>query len=152
MVRVIPNQNTWVGFATTVANIAAPTVSEVNGATDLTHYLVSLNAMSQGNAVPTPSFDTLFETTILGTSQATFTADFYRDSGTDTAWTTLPRSTNGFFIIARYGGKPVHAGICEVWPVTVLSRAMANMSNNTVETFTVTCAVPVEPNEAAVVN
>lgn len=155
MARIIPNENTWVGFATTLTGTkSAPKVADVTGAVDLTHYLVSINAMAQGNAVPTPSFDTLFETTILGTSQATFTADFYRDSGTgnDKAWDTLPRSTVGFFIIARFGGIPSTAGaLCEVWPVTVLSRAMANMSNNTVETFTVTCAVPDEPAESATV-
>lgn len=155
MGRIIPNENTWVGFATTLTGtIDAPKVADITGAVELTHYLVSINASSQGNAVPTPSFDTLFETSILGTSQATFTADFYRDDGAtlDKAWDTLPRATKGFFIIARFGGIPsTVADKCEVWPVTVLSRAMSNMSNNTVETFTVTCAVPVEPNEAAVV-
>lgn len=164
MARIIPNENTWVGFATTLTGTkSAPKVADITGAVDLTHYLVSINAMAQGNAVPTPSFDTLFETTILGTSQATFTADFYRDDTADNptatppvvgdlAWKTLPRSTKGFFIIARFGGIPSTAGkLCEVWPVTVLSRAMSNMSNNTVETFTVTCAVPDEPAESATV-
>lgn len=131
--------------------LATPHLADITGAIDLTSHLVSINAMAQGNAVPTPSFDTLFETTILGTSQATFTADFYRDTDGDLAWLTLPRSTAGYFLIARYGGIPTTGGTVEVWPVTILSRAMANMANNTVETFTVTCAVPLEPNEAAVV-
>jgi hypothetical protein len=157
MGRIIPNENTWVGFATTLTGSkSAPKVADITGAVDLTHYLVSINASATGNAVPTPAFDTLFETTILGTSSATFTADFYRDDATgetgDLAWVTLPRSTAGFFLIARFGGIPsTAADILEVWPVTVLSRAMANMSNNTVETFTVTCAVPDEPAETAAV-
>lgn len=135
----------------TGSNIGAPTVTNVNDATELTSFTTSLNASSQGNNVPTPNFSTLFETSILGTSQATFTADFYRDDALDTAWNTLPRKTNGFFIISRFGGIPNTIGdLSEVWPVRVTSRSMANMSNNTVETFTVTCAVPEEPNEAAV--
>lgn len=151
MGRIIPNENTWVGFATTLTGTkAAPKIADVTSAVDLTHFITSINASATGNAVPTPSFDTLFETTIIGTSTATFTADFYRDDTTDTAWTTLPRGTDGFFIIARFGGIPsTVADKCEVWPVTVLSRSMSNMANNTVETFTVTCAVPDEPAEAA---
>lgn len=156
MARIIPNENTWVGFATTVATLNAPTAAELTSAVDLTHWLISLNASAQGNTVPTPSFDTLFETSVPGTSQASFSADFYRDDATDTAWTTLPRATSGYFVISRFGGKgtnnkPIAADKVEVWPVMVVSRTMANMSNNTVMTFTVTCSVPQEPAEAATV-
>lgn len=157
MARIIPNENTWVGFTTTVASpTLVPTTTEINAATDLTPFLMSLNASSRGNTVPTPSFDSLFETSVAGTSAATFDADFYRDDTTDTAWTTLPRGTQGYFIISRFGGsgtdqKPVVADVVEVWPVEVISRTMANMSNNTVLSFTVSCAVNVEPNEAATI-
>lgn len=152
MGRFIPNQNTFVGFATTLTGTkAAPKVADVNGAVDLTHYVTALNATAQGNAVPTPAFDTLFETSVVGTSQGSFSIDCYRDDALDTAWLTLPRATKGFFIISRYGGKPAATDPCEVWPVQVLSRAMANMANNTVATFTATCSVPDEPAEDAAV-
>jgi len=154
MGKFIPNKNTWVGFAPTVADIHAPTATtEVSSAVDLTPLVTGINASAQGNAVPTPAFDTLFETSIIGTSQATFTIDLYRDDddAADLGWTTLTRGTTGFFIIARYGGKPAAADPCEVWPVVVLSRAMANETNNTVVSFTVTCAVPEEPAENATV-
>lgn len=153
MGKFIPNKNTWVGFAATVAAIDAPTTAEVDGAVDLTPLVTGLNASAQGNAVPTPSFDTLFETSILGTSQATFTIDLYRDDDPDAdlGWVTCTRGTKGFFIITRYGGKPASTEPCEVWPVTILSRGMAQESNNTVVSFTLTCAVPVEPAEDATV-
>lgn len=157
MSRVIPNENTWVGFATSIAALdLEPTAAEVTAAIDLTPLLMGLNAASQGNTVPTPSFDTLFETSIIGTSQASFTADFYRDDTADTAWTTLERGTMGYFIISRFGGagtdqKPIATDTVEVWPVTVVSRTAANMANNSVQTFTITCSVNIEPNEAAVV-
>jgi hypothetical protein len=156
MARIIPNANTWIGFTTTLTGTtAAPKIADITGSVNLTPYVISLNASAQGNTVPTPSFDTLFETTIIGTSQATFTGDFYRDSATDTAWTTLARSTTGYFIISRFGGggsnkEPnVATNKCEVWPVTVTSRAMTNMANNSVMTFTVTCAVNTQPAENA---
>lgn len=158
MARIIPNENTWIGFAASggIASISAPTAAEITAATDLTPFVISLNASSRGNTVPTPSFDTLFETTTTGTSAATFDADFYRDDEDDDAWELLPRGTRGFFIISRFGGagadqKPIAADIVEVWPVSVTSRTMANMSNNTVQTFTVSCAVNIEPAEDAVV-
>ena len=156
MTRLIPNENTWVGFAATVASKAAPTVANITAAVDVTPLLISLNASSRGNTVPTPSLDTLFETSISGTVQATFDADFYRDDDDDLAWETLPRATEGFFIISRFGGsgtdqKPIAGDTVEVWPVSVTSRTMANMSNNTVQTFTVSCAVNIEPAEDATV-
>lgn len=158
MARLIPNENTWIGFAAEggVASLAAPTSAEVAAAVDLTGYTISLNASSRGNVVPTPSFDTLFETSTSGTSAATFDADFYRDDEADTAWETLPRGTRGFFIISRFGGTgsgnlPVHNDDVEVWPVTITSRTMANMSSNTVLTFTASCSVNIEPSEDAVV-
>jgi hypothetical protein len=153
MAKIIPNENTFIGFAATLTGtIAAPKVADVTGATDVTGFVMSLNASSQGNIVPTPSLDTLFETNIPGTSQASFSGDFYRDDTNDAAWDLWTRGDSGFFIITRYGGIPSTVGdVCEVWPVRIVSKAMANMANNTVETFTLTCSVPVEPDEAAVV-
>lgn len=157
MARIIPNENTWIGFTpATIADIAAPTAAAITAAIDLTGYCISLNASARGNTVPTPSFDSLFETSTAGTSAATFDADFYRDDEDDEAWETLTRGTRGFFIIARFGGSgtanlPEAGDDVEVWPVMITSRTMANMSSNTVLTFTASCAVMEEPAEDAVV-
>ena len=160
MAKIIPNQNTWIGFVSTLGNTTdlVPTDLEIDNAIDVTPLVISLNAASQGNVVPTPSLDSLFETSIPGTSQATFSGDFYRDDTDDTAWELWERGDRGYFIVSRYGGSnttthaPDTAGdVCEVWPVFIVSKTMANMANNTVETFTLTCSVPQEPNEAAVV-
>lgn len=154
MARFIPNEETWVGFlpGTTLAGtIDAPALADVNTAVDLTHYCTGINASSTGQDVPTPAFDELFQTSIAGTASGSFSADFYRDDDDDLAWDTLPRRTDGFFLIARYGGKPKAASKIEVWPVRVLSRSVANMTSNTVVSFTVTAAVPVVPGEDSVV-
>lgn len=154
MARVIANSEVWVGFATTVADISAPTASEVGGSTDLTSYLVSLEATSAGNAVATPTLDTTFETSIPGTASATFTAELYRDDDADTAWTTLPRGTEGYFIISRFGtdgAEPVSTDVVEVWPVRVISRGAVPLTSNDSQRFNIECSVPVEPDEDAVV-
>lgn len=157
MARIIPNQNTWIGFTTTrPVSLSTPTETELEGATDLTEFVVSLTANSQGNTVPTPSLDTLFETSIPGTSAASFTADFYRDDADDTAWDLLGRGVTGYFFVSRFGGTglnsmPVATEIVEVWPIQVTSRTAGALASNTAQTFTLTAAVPEEPVEDAVV-
>ena len=156
MTRIIPNENTWIGFATTVVDIDAPSQAEITGAVNVTGYCLSINASTTGNTVPTPTLDTLFETSIAGTVQGSFTADFYRDDETDLAWTTFPRKTKGFVIISRFGGsgtdaEPTTGDVVEVWPVLIVSRTMSAGGSNTVLTFTVTASIPTEPSENATV-
>ena len=153
MARIIPNENTWIGFTPAAITDQAPTAAQIAAAIDLTGYCISLNASSRGNTVPTPSFDSLFETSTAGTSAATFDADFYRDDDDDAAWEALPRGTRGTFVIARFGGSgadnlPIAGDEVEVWTVMITSRTMANMSSNTVLTFTASCSVNIEPDEA----
>lgn len=157
MSRLIPNENTWVAFGvTTPTSLAAPTAANITAAIKLTGYLMSINASARGNTVPTPNFETLFETSVSGTVQASFDADFYRDDEEDTAWETLPRGTEGCFYISRFGGSganntPEAGDDVEVWPVVVVSRTMANMSSNTIMSFSISCSVPSEPEENGVV-
>jgi len=156
MGRIIPNQNSWIAFsATRPASLAAPTVVEIAAATNITKFIISLNATAQGNAVPTPALDSLFETSVPGTSQATFTGDFYRDDIADDAWTLLARGTAGYFFISRFGGTgikfaPAATQKLEVWPVRITTRAAGPMSSNTAQTFSITCSVPELPAEEAV--
>jgi len=156
MTRLIPNENTWLGFGLVCADLSAPKASELTSAINLTPLLMSVNASTQGNTVPTPSLDTLFETSIPGTVQGSFSADFYRDDEDDLAWETLPRKTQGYMFLSRFGGtgadaKPGVGDGVEVWPILVVSRTMSNGGNNTVLTFTVTASIPVEPVEDAIV-
>lgn len=159
MARIIPNDASYIAFASSGGIASAsliPTAAEVTAAINLTSFVMSLTATTQGNVLPTPSFDTLFETSTVGTSSSSFSLDCYRDDTTDTAWSTLPRKTKGYMIVSRFGGsgalrKPITGDKVEVWPIIVTSRSMAGMSNNTIQSFTVTCAVFQEPNEAATV-
>ena len=155
MAKVIPNEETAVRFVTTLSSTTSPTATQINAGVDLTPLLVSITASATGNTVPTPALDNLFETSIPGTSSATFSADFYRDDAADTAWTTLPRRTAGYFVITRFNAAATRLAAAgdkvEVWPVTVTSRAAGPLSSNTAQTFTVTCSVPVAPSENATV-
>ena len=161
MSTLIPNENCWIGFDTAMPADAAgliPKAAEVAAADELTDFIISLTANSTGNTVPTPRLSSLFESSIPGTSTAAFTAEMYRDSvkAEDKAWTLLPRNTAGVFYISRFGGKgtgllPIAGDDVETWPVRVSSRSASAMTSNTAQTFTLTCSVPQEPNESAVV-
>ena len=183
MARIIPNNNTWIGFipvssfGSAIANypttwnssLAQPniTTAEIATAYDITPFVISLTAQSTGNTVPTPTLDSLFEGNIAGTVNASFTMDLYRDdasytdsntsvSATDFAWTKLPRAQKGYIIVSRYGGTgtnqiPQASQTVEIWPVVVTARTAGAVTSNTVQTFTITAAVPFEPAEAATV-
>lgn len=152
--RFIPNENTWVGFSPTLTGtISAPKVADITGAVDLQPLVMGITVSTTGNVVPTPAFDTAFETSIAGTVTASFSMDFYRDNVTlaDLAWSTFPRGTVGYVPIARYGGKPTTAGkVLEMWNIQVNQRSHANMSSNTPVSITVQASCPVAPDEDAV--
>lgn len=156
MARLIPNENTEVWFVPTIADADLnPTVSEVEGGTRLTEFIITMDASSTGNTVPTPTFASLFETSISGTVSATFTAEFYRDDEDDTAWDTLPRATNGYIVVARFGfggatkADPADGDTVEVWPVRLTARSAMALTNNEVQRFGIEAAIPEEPNEDA---
>jgi hypothetical protein len=141
-----------------VANTALPSTAEIANAVDLTGFVISITAQTTGNTVPTPTLKTKFETSIQGTYGASLTADFYRDDQSDTAWAVLPRNTQGYIIISRFGGRsPVNPGMpisgdqVEVWPIIVVARSASNLASNTAEMFTMTASVPTPPVESAVV-
>ena len=168
MTFIVPNEECFIGFHPDglPADLCAPTMAEIGATVDLTCFVQSINATAQGNTVPTPVLCSLFERQVPGTSNATFTAEFYRDkdlvttpgSITDLAWDTLYRKRTGAFIIGRFGitydqGVPVVGGgdQVEVWPVEITSRAAGPMSSGTPMMFSITCAVNIEPCEDAVV-
>jgi len=168
--RVIANEECWIGFkpGAPPLDLCSPSlVADILNVTtlDLTCFVSSLTASSQGNTVPTPSLCSLFETSVPGTSQATFQGEFYRDDTLDSstppkpvdlAWNALPRKTRGTFIIARFGvpkdattglPTPVLGTQVECWPVEITSRGAGPMASGTPLMFTVTAAINVEPCE-----
>ncbi|MEP7036246.1 MAG: hypothetical protein ABI934_11715 [Actinomycetota bacterium] len=161
MSTLIPNENCWIGFAPDMplSPTLTPTAAEVAAAVELTDFIISLTAGATGNAIPTPKLSSLFEPSIPGTSTAQFTSEMYRDSVSidDIAWNALARNVSGVFYIARFGGKgagllPIALDHVEVWPVRVTSRMPSAMTSNTAQTFTLTCSVPREPNENALIS
>lgn len=151
MARLIPNENVAVHFVPTIADINAPTVAEIGAGQDLTSFATMVETSTRGQTRPTPALDSLFETNIPGTASAQAMAEFYRDSTTDTAWTTLPRGTSGYLVINRFNASVAASENVEVWPIKVTTRTMLPMTSNEVQRFRVEMSVPVEPDEDATV-
>jgi hypothetical protein len=154
MAKLIPNQQVWVGWKTSIANggtTMVVTAADVSGATDLTSSLISINASAAGNTVPTPALDSLFETSVSGTVQAQFSMDLYRDDTSQTVFNALARGNSGYVMISRLDPTPTSGEntVVEAWPVTVTARTPSALTSNTAQTFTVTCAVTAPPNEGA---
>jgi hypothetical protein len=167
MPKIIPNQNSYIGFTTvapagyTAANINANSVSvtstELAAATNITPFVVQIDASQAGNMIPTPALDSLFERQIIGTTQGTLSATFYRDNTADTAWNAMSKGTIGYFLISRFGGtnadkSPAAGQTVEVWPITVAQRKASAMTSNTVQTFDVMGALDVPVENAGVVS
>lgn len=152
--KFIPNGNAFIGFAATLTGTQdTPKIADFTSAVDLTPLVQGINASSTGATVPTPTFDSLWNGSIPGTVDGTFSLDSYRDDVTanDLTWNSLPRGTVGFILICRHGGKPSAAAKpCEVWPIAVSSRSVPQMSSNTAVGCTVTASVPTAPSEDAV--
>jgi len=152
MARYIPNQHSWFGFVTTMTGTpTVPKATDLGTAVVLTSLITGLTASSAGQAVPTPDFSNLFETSISGTVQATFQIDGYRDDvgASDLLWSTLPRGTSGFFFVALKpaGPTPVVGDKVDCWPIQVLSRTVPNYTSGQVVACQITAAVPQVPGE-----
>jgi hypothetical protein len=150
--RYIPNQHSWFAFTPALTGtVTAPKVADCTGASVVTSLITGLTASTAGQAVPTPDFSNLFETSISGTVQATFQIDGYRDdiSANDLLWTLMPRATTGYFFIAlKSGGAvPIATDKIDVWPIIVLSRTVPNFTSGQVVACQITCAVPQVPGE-----
>jgi len=159
MAKIIPNEKSWVGFTTASLTGVGPTLAitaaQVAACTQITGALISINASATGNTVPTPTLDTLFESSLAGTVSASFSMDLYYDDASNVIWDLFDRGDAGYVVISRFGGTggvpiphyPISTQKCEVWPITVTARTPGPLTSNTAQTYTVTCAVTKEPNE-----
>jgi hypothetical protein len=81
------------------------------------------------------------------------------NTGVDFAWAAFKRGQKGYLLISRFNSpatttqstnqRPSLNNIVEVWPVVVTAKTAGPITSNTVQTFTVTGAIPYEPAEYA---
>jgi hypothetical protein len=172
MPRYSPTGKIGIVLAPSVADITAPTIAEITAGTNLSSYVTrdGLKTPATGNTIDASDIASLFNSTAPGTYGGDAAELMcHRGSkgggtGDDKAWTALARGTIGFLIVARTGfaqnattglGTPsataVAADRVEVYPVTVISRAMADTADNETSKFSATLAITAEPADDAAV-
>lgn len=141
-----------------IANKAAPTVAELDAGTVLTE------AMTRGGLSTPDSGDTIDASDLAsrqnktsrgnrGGDTASITCHRDSEAAADGAWDTLHPDYDGNLVIRRFGGSDVGwaAGdSVEVWPVEVISRAMADAGDET-QRFTANLSIPGQVEYEAVV-
>lgn len=155
MARFIPDGVLKVTLAPAVADMEAPSLSEVNAGSDATPFLRSMSTPLEGSIVDISDVSSRFNKTTSGTyGGQEASMEFYRDDSqaADTMWNLLPRGTTIYAIIARRGGSGTDDAITtgdyvDVWKLEVVTRNPADYARNEPTGFMVTYAVPEEPTE-----
>lgn len=136
-----------------------PALSEIQGGTDLTEFMRSIDTPFEGSTVDAATADSGYNSTVAGTfGGQPVTAEFVRHLlyADDVAWTTLTFRLNAHLIVARRGGTGalgvLQAGDhVDVIPIDITSRNPAAYGRNELSRFMLTAAVPDEPVFDAVI-
>jgi len=148
--------NVKVSFVPTIANIHAPTTTELSAGTSLETYITptGLQRKATTASVDTSSVASTFTTTVPGRRSFTITVEFKRQTPTDVAYALLPFRTSGYLVIrttlasstAFATGQTV-----EVYPITTGEPELAPPAANEVAKFISTMMVTGDPDTRAVI-
>jgi len=143
---------TRVYWVPTVANINAPTTTELNAGMDLTSTMTAdgLSGFNPDTAdVDTSSLASTFTTNVNGrTSFSNTQLTLKRQSGTDTIFTTLTRDTAGYVVIRRSMTQSTawaSSQAIEVYPALCEEVSRMDPAPNTVERYTIGIKITSSP-------
>lgn len=158
MADITADGRTRVYWVTSIANIAAPTTTELNAGIDLTLTLTAdgLSGLQPDTAdVDTSSLASTFNTMVNGRSSFSNTRlRLKKQSGTDTIFTTLVRDTAGYLVIRRSITQATawaSAQGVEVYPALCGEVARMDPEPNTVERYEIPIKITSTPNLRAAV-
>lgn len=158
MADITSDGKTRVYWVTSIANIAAPTTSELNAGIDLTSTMTAdgLSGFNPDTAdVDTSSLASTFTTNVNGrTSFSNTQLTLKRQSGTDTIFTTLVRDTAGYVVIRRSIAQSTawasSQGV-EVYPALCEEVSRMDPAPNTVERYAIGIKITSSPSLRAAV-
>lgn len=159
MADVFADGNTRVAFVGNIANIAAPTTTELNLGTLLQSYITADGLMgfeATTAEVDTTSLASTFNTKTIGRDDFSSTGLRLKKQtyGSDTVFSTLLRGTSGFIVIRRgitestawASGQAV-----EVYPVTCGQTKFLAPEANSVQRYEVPTPITSAPNLRATI-
>lgn len=152
MADITADGKTRVSWVTSIANINAPTTTELNAGMLLQSTLTAdgLNGLQPDTAdVDTSSLSSTFNTTVNGrTSFSNTSLRLKRQSGTDTIFTTLVRDTAGYLVVRRSVTESTawaSAQSVEVYPALCGEVARMDPEPNTVERYEIPLKITSSP-------
>lgn len=152
MADITADGKTRVYWVTSIANINAPTTTELNAGMDLTSTLTAdgLSGFNPNTAdVDTSSLASTFTTNVNGrTSFSNTQLTLKRQSGTDTIFTTLTRDTAGYVVIRRsitQSTSWASTQACEVYPALCEEISRMDPAPNTVERYVIGIKITSSP-------
>ena len=158
MPDIVSDGRTRAYWVTTIANIAAPTTTELNAGIALQATLTADGLMGlqpETASVDTSSLASTFNTAVNGrTSFSNTRFRLKKQSGTDTIFTTLVRDLEGYLVVRRSVLESTAwastQGV-EVYPVVCGEIARNDPEPNTVERYEIPLTVRATPNLRAAV-
>jgi hypothetical protein len=153
---VIIDGRVRVTFATAIANVAAPTTTELNAGTALESFITpdGLDIGMDTGGVDTSNLKSTFTTNRAGRKKPSISVTFHHDSPTDTPYNLLPYRTTGYLVVRR-GVDATTAWATsdkvEVYPVDCGEAVQTKPAPDSTWDFMVPLFVMSDPNTRAVV-
>lgn len=158
MADIVSDGRTRVYWVTTIANIAAPTVAELNAGISLHDTLTSdglIGFQPETADVPTTSLASTFNTTRNGkTSFSGTMLRIKKQDATDTIFNTLIKDAAGYVVVRRSvlaTATWTIADKCSVYPSVCGETAFVDFEENTLERYEVPIKITTAPNQRATV-
>lgn len=152
MPDITADGKTRVSWVTTIANINAPTTTELNAGILLNSTITAdgLVGFKPDTAdVDTSALDSTFNTMVNGrTSFSGTLLRLKKQSGTDTIFTTLTRDTAGYIVIRRSiaaGTAYASAQAIEVYPSLCGEVARVDVEPNSLERYEIPIKITASP-------
>jgi hypothetical protein len=142
---LLTDGNTKVSFCTAIANIHAPTTTELNAGTSLESLLTPDGLKIDASTDPV-------DTSSLASTFTTLT--FKRQTPTDTAFNLFPYRTSGYLVVRRslpVGTAWASTQVVEVYPIQSGTRQLVSPAANEVAKFTSAMMLTSDADDAAVI-
>jgi len=145
-----------VSVVATIANIAAPTVAELNAGTQITNFITKdgLTVPANQNNVPNASLAETFDSEVPGSFGGAITMTGMRDNATDTFWDLVVYNTVTHLVVRRGVATATAWTIAqkvEVYPITWHEPIPNQTASNEQGRFSAMAPVRSQPNLKATV-
>jgi len=145
-----------VSVVTTISNIAAPTVAELNAGTLITNFVTKdgLTVPANQNYVDNSSLAETYDAQVVGSFGGAITMTGIRDNVTDTFWDLVVYGTNTHLAVRRGVATATAWTIAqkvEVYPIQWHEPLPTQTASNEQGRFTAAAAVRSQPNLKATV-